>query len=167
MSVPSPEIDHAKDCVIVVDRSVTYDPKPFFGENYEVYYQNQESLAITELHLCSIEFVEFNIEENHLSEFGFQYFKPIGHSVLDLPILEAILRKQEDGSLVVPELWKGNKNKNFHIYFEGTILRDISETYQIPHSVFLFWCHQQSKMMYSIVSDLWFREYEKIDLAIL
>lgn len=111
-----------KSMILKIDRSKAFDPVKFIGAGWKIEEQDEHSLAITELDLSQVKFVDMlNPGETVVNgEEKQKRLAKAGHIRLDAKIFQTLW----ENKALIPESWKKDANGNIrYVYFDGTILR--------------------------------------------
>lgn len=107
--------------IVIIDRSLEFDPASFIGKGWKIEEQDERSLALTEMNLTKVHFKTcLKSGEDHIKgEEKFERLKKAGHIRLNAKIFLTLWKNQQ----LIPESWKekiGGSTR--YIFFDGTIL---------------------------------------------
>ncbi len=107
--------------LLQIDRSKPFDPVTFFGDAWTIAEQDERALTLSEVNLLEVWFdTMFHSDEtlSHREERLKRLIAP-GKIRLDAKVLQTLW----ENKALIPEDWKNHGT----IYFEGTIIRGLSD----------------------------------------
>jgi hypothetical protein len=123
--------------ILKIDRSKSFNPTKFIGEDMIIEDEDERSLALTEIDLTAVRF-ETMLKKGEVSIDGEEKFRRLlrvsGHIRLDARIFQTLWENQH----MIPASWKEKTNGSLtFIYFDGTVFRSVLEDDRC--ALFLFW----------------------------
>ena len=115
--------------VIKIDRTELFDPVKFFHhKGLEIEEQDERSIMLEEIDASAI-VLESMLQGNAVIS-GNEHLKRLkqtGYVRLDARIFQTFWENQDR----IPEHWKGTTDDAYHIFFDGTVLRNQNGRYVI------------------------------------
>lgn len=146
---------------ILIDRLKPFDPEKFIGEGWKIDEEDKHSLAITELDLTKVEFVDM-LKEGESSVGGEEKQKRLvkaGHIRLDAKMFQTLWENQE----LIPASWKEPIGGNTrYIFFDGTVLRSPSGSRCV---LYLYWRGGRWYWFYDWLADDFHSDRPSVVLA--
>jgi len=109
--------------IILIDRSVPFDPVKFLGQGWTIDEQDERSLTLNQVDLAKIQ-LEHMLKKDERwikGEEKLKRLKKAGYVRLDAKVFQILWEDQA----LIPESWKEKTNGNTtFIFFDGTVFRD-------------------------------------------
>ncbi len=115
--------------VIKIDRTELFDPVKFIQhKGLEIEEQDERSIMLEEIDTSAIA-LESMLQGNTVISGNehMERLKQTGYIRLDARIFQTFWENQD----LIPEHWKGTTNYAYHIFFDGTVLRNQNGRYVI------------------------------------
>jgi len=118
-----------RSTVIKIDRTELFDPVQFINhKGLEIEEQDERSMMLEEIDASAI-VLESMLQGNTIIS-GNEHLKRLkqtGYIRLDARIFQTFWENQD----LIPEHWKGTTDDAYHIFFDGTVLRNQNGRYVI------------------------------------